>query len=95
MHRSSLINALGLPFGGSVLANVPALGGLTAGTLYHASFTVLHPSGNTSANLMIRNVSGLEVDLAALGYEALIGRDILASCRFLYDGPRKRFRLGY
>src|SRR5258707_115107 len=33
--------------------------------------------------------------LAVLGYEALIGRDVLAQCRFLFNGPRNRFLLAY
>src|SRR5262249_31560885 len=93
--ESSLIQSLSLPFGGSVLAHVPAVGGLTAGALYPASVTIVHPSGNAAANLVIGNLSVLEVQLAALGYEALIGRDILARCRLLYDGPRQRFWLRY
>jgi hypothetical protein len=30
-----------------------------------------------------------------LGYAALIGRDVLSKCRFLYDGQGNRFRLLY
>src|SRR5437868_4876711 len=47
----SLVQALGLPVGGVVLANVPALGG-TAGTIYRdINLTVVHPSGNSHDNL--------------------------------------------
>lgn len=37
----------------------------------------------------------LELPLTSIGYQALIGRDVLARCRFLYDGPRYAFRLTY
>ena len=33
--------------------------------------------------------------LGAIGYQALLGRDVLASCGFFYDGPGKRFTLAY
>jgi hypothetical protein len=32
---------------------------------------------------------------APLGYQALIGRDVLARIRFLYDGPKNSFGLAY
>ena len=92
---SSLIQTLGLPFGGTVLANLPAHGGLTASVLSAASLTIVHPSGNAGNNLVIRNWSVLGLLLAGLGYQALVGRDVLAQCRFLYHGRRNRFRLTY
>ena len=89
----SLVHALGLPVGGVVLANVPALGA-PAGTIYRdISLTVVHPSGNPHDNLREPNLTALEVNLGPLGYQMLIGRDLLARCRFLYNGPRGRFRL--
>ena len=33
--------------------------------------------------------------LAAMGYEALLGRDVLAKCVFHYDGPGGWFRLAW
>jgi hypothetical protein len=91
----SLVQALGLPVGGVVLANVPALGG-PAGTIYRdINLTVVHPSGNSHDNLIEPNLTTLEVNLGPLGYQMLIGRDVLARCRFLYHGPRGRFRLAY
>jgi len=90
-----IIQSLGLPWGGATLINLPAHGGLTISAQHDVSLIIVHPSSNAAANLVIRNLAVLEVQLAALGYEALIGRDILANCRFLYDGPRQRFRLRY
>ena len=90
-----LIQMLGLPSAGTVLSNLPAHGGLTLSPLHDASLTIVHPSGNAHDNLVIRNLSVLELSLAPLGYEALLGRDVLANCQFLYSGPRKRFRLAY
>jgi hypothetical protein len=63
--------------------------------MYDASLTVVHPSGNVGDNLVLRHLSVLDLQLGPLGYQALIGRDVLAACRFSYDGPGNRFRLAY
>jgi hypothetical protein len=63
--------------------------------LHDASVIVLHPSGRARGNLSVLDLTVVELDLAALGYEALLGRDLLARCRFLYDGPKSSFQLRY
>jgi hypothetical protein len=90
-----LIQQLGLPFGGTVAANLPAHGGLTFAALHHASVTVLHPSGHSRDHLVVLNVTVLEISVSLLGYQVLLGRDVLARCGFLYHGPRNTFRLAY
>src|SRR2546421_592043 len=92
---SSLIQALSVPVSGSVLANLPGHGGYTVGFYYDLGFTIVHPSGNLRDNLVVRSMSVLELSLAVLGYQVLIGRDLLARCHFLYSGLRNRFRLSY
>jgi len=90
-----LVQRLSLPLAQVTLANVPALGGLRAGAHYHASITIAHPSGDPRQALVVANLLILEVSLATLGYEALIGRDILDRCDFLYRGRRQTFTLVY
>ncbi len=92
---SSLIQALGSPVRGTILANLPAHGGLNVGFLYDAGLAIVHPSGKPRNDLVIPDMPVLELSLAFLGYQVLIGRDVLASCRFLYHGLSKRFRLAY
>lgn len=92
---ATLIQTLGLPLGGTTLANLPAHGGLTVSALHDAGLTIVHPSGNVRDNLIVPNLAVLALPLAPLGYQALLGRDLLAQCRFLYHGPRMRFRLAY
>ncbi len=87
-----LIQRLGLPLAQLALANIPALGGLRAGAHYHAGVSVVHPSGGP---LVVPNLLILEVPLTGLGYEVLIGRDLLARCDFLYGGRRQRFAIRY
>jgi hypothetical protein len=92
---ASLVRALRLPWRGPTPANIPALGGLTFQSQHDASLTVPHPSGNPSDALLVSDLVVLDVSLAALGYQALIGRDVVKRCRFFYDGPGDRFELSY
>jgi hypothetical protein len=58
---------------------------------FDVSLTLLHPA-------LFRNWSAVPVVEAALapqGIRGLIGRNILAECLFLYDGPASRFILGF
>jgi hypothetical protein len=90
-----LVQQLALPLAQFALANVPALGGLRAGAHYHASVTVVHASGDPGQALVFQNLLVLEVPLAGLGYQTLLGRDVLDHCDFLYAGRRQRFSLTY
>lgn len=45
-------------------------------------------------NLMLASAVGaLSIDLAWSPYQCLLGRDVLANCRFVYVGPAGRFDL--
>lgn len=92
---AALIQQLGLPFGGLSMVNVPALGGVTFAPTHDVSLTVLHPSGNHALDLVLSDLLVFDLDLGALGYQVLLGRDMLAWCRLLYDGPASRFQLRY
>lgn len=92
---ASWIAPLGLPTRMLGLANVPAHGGLTPGYVYDASLTIVHPSSNRQDDLVIPDLSILELPLSLLGIQAVIGRDVLALCDFLYYGRQGRFELRY
>ncbi len=91
----ALIQALGLPARGFTPANVPAIGGLTFSQQHDTTLTILHPSGNASDHLIVSDLVVVEIQLTVLGYQALIGRDVLGKCRFLYDGLGGQFHLSY
>lgn len=92
---SSLVQTLAPPQAGMTLANLPATGGMTGGSLYEIRLTIIHPSGNAHSNLVVPDLIVLELPIGALGYQVLIGRDLLKRCRFFYDGPKDRFFLSY
>ena len=88
---STALAGWGLPVQVFVQANVPGAG-LRYFRQREVSLTILHPSG---LNLRLGNLTVVEMPLGAMAFQALIGRDVLALCRFLYDGPAGQFELGY
>ena len=85
----------GMPLLAMVFVNAPGLGGLTMNGQYLAGLRIEHPSGNSKLDLVVPAIGMVEQDLGSLGYQILIGRDILARCQFLYDGPANTFSLTY
>lgn len=73
-------------FGGPAVAGFP---------LYKVNLTVLHPSGNTQLHLARSAFPVAGIHLAHVGTEVVIGRDLLARCRFVYDGLARTFELEY
>jgi hypothetical protein len=92
---SSFVQALSLVLAGTTFANLPAHSGLTLGALFDVQLTIVHPSGNAPDNLTVPNLSSMELSLAHLNFQVLIGRDLLARCQFLYHGPKNDFHLLY
>src|SRR5262245_12946574 len=79
-----------------VFVNTPAAGGMNIQCEYGMSVTILHPSGNAGDNLSLPDVPVVEQDLAGLGYEALVGRNVLSMLDdFTYRGKAGVFSLSY
>jgi hypothetical protein len=78
-----------------VLTNVPATGGMGMAIVYRVGITILHPSGKERDHFVLRSLAVLDQPLSQLGYQALLGRDVLADCLFIYDGPLRRVTLAY
>jgi len=77
------------------MVNVPSLGGVSFAPSHDVRLTVVHPSVDRAHDLVLSDILIMGLDLGTLGYQALLGRDVLAHCRFLFDGPGKRFKLRY
>jgi hypothetical protein len=91
----SVLAPLNLPLDTVTFANVPAAGGLVTLPQYDAGITVVHPSGKARFNLVVGDLKVVELSLGWLGYDALLGRDVLNRCALVYHGPRQRFKLAY
>lgn len=88
----SIPRALGLVPRGVTPILTPSTGAQAhQANLYDVSLTLLHPK----LSLSIANVPVAESQLAVQGILALIGRDILANCLFLYDGQAGLFTLAF
>lgn len=61
-------------------------GGSTFGFSYEAGLVILHPVTKPPSNLVVHELEVDELPLAAFGIEAVIGRDVLASCVLVYNG---------
>jgi hypothetical protein len=71
-------------------------GGFTFSPQYDVSLTIPHPCGNRRLHLTRHVIPILHINLPAfLGYEAIIGRDLLDDCLFWYDGPNHVGVLGW
>ena len=91
----ALARQLGLPLAVLTLANAPGIGQSGASAQREAELAILHPSADTADELRFEGIELLELDLRSFGYQALIGRDILAKCEFHYNGPAGTFTLSY
>ena len=89
-----LIRAASLRPTRTLYSNVPAAGGLNFVSEYAVGITIIHPD-DPRANLVFRNHPVLEQSLGPLPYQALLGRDVLARCLLVYDGPSSAFTLAY
>lgn len=82
----------GLLPGQMLYVNAPALGPPVPVFEYIVSLSL--PVG-VARPLRFGSLVVVERSIGALGYQALLGRDVLASCGFFYDGPGQRFTLAY
>lgn len=89
------LRSAGLTHQKFIVLNAPSLGGLGYVIEYVISLRIVHPDLNPQLDFLAGNHPIAEKDLKVLGYEALIGRDILSKCMLILDGPSNRFTLAY
>ena len=89
------VQTLGLASIGPTLANLPAGGGLVGARRYLAAIRLPHPSGDPKDDFVVTDHPLTELPIGALGFEMLIGRDLLALCVLRFDGPGRAFTLDY
>lgn len=92
---AAVVQALGLPLHNVTFANAPGVSGFTLALQRYASLVVLHPSQNAQFNLVVRDLIVVELPLNTVGCQALLGRDVLACCDFLFSGRSGTFTLTY
>ena len=87
-----VLNALNLAPTGVTPMLTPSTGAQAHhANVYDVSLHLLHPA----ITLTLQNVPVAEAQLSIQGIQALIGRDILRSCLFVYDGQSGIFTLAF
>jgi hypothetical protein len=96
----SLVAKLSLPFSSSNLLVTPgwhsgpaALGGAVPQISHEGGLEIIHP--DSKQNLVVPVLEIEAISLSSFGIDAIIGRDILASCVMVYDGPAGSVTLAY
>jgi hypothetical protein len=89
---STIVDSLGLVPKDIVSVHTP-----TTGSAYEKrrSYDALFIVGETTGDPFSKTIQIIECDLASEGIYALIGRNFLDACQFIYDGPKKSFTLQY
>jgi hypothetical protein len=98
----SIVRRLNLPVSGQGFVASPGVGvgpaifgGATFGFTYEAGLVILHPVTKPPSNLVIHELEVDELPLQSFGIEAVIGRDVLASCVLVYNGTAGSATLAY
>jgi hypothetical protein len=86
------LRGLGLAVSRWLVVNAPGLGPVSALPEYAVSLSL--PVGAANP-LVFKSLPVVERALGTTGYQALLGRDVLAECGLWYDGPGGRFTLAF
>jgi hypothetical protein len=87
-----LIASLGLGHRGEIHIHTPS-----TGTAYESrnTFDATLAIGGAVSTRLVLTLQVIESDLASEWFFALIGRDVLEHCVFIFDGPRGEFTLSF
>lgn len=88
----NLAAGLGLGAKGVVSVHTPTTGSRYIDLLQYDVCMVL---GEGQADALVLTLPVIESDFASEGFLALIGRDVLKSCKFTYDGPADAFTIAW
>lgn len=98
----SVVTRLNLPVTKSGFAAAPGVGigpavfgGSSFTFSYEAGLVILHPVTKPPSNLVVRELEVDALPRSAFGIEAVIGRDVLAACVLVYNGPTGSATLAY
>jgi predicted aspartyl protease len=88
----TVFERLGIPPSGTTPIRTPSTGQQPhIAHVYDVNLVLMHPS----LGYQFQNVPVAACELQIQGIQALIGRDVLRMCLFIYDGQSGRFTLGF
>jgi hypothetical protein len=92
--EQSLLDWMGLPIYGLIEVTSSVLGReVREANSYRAQMAFGSPEASGRTKWCTLYAVG--VDIVSPGVKVLIGRDLLATCRFTYDGRKRRFMMSY
>jgi hypothetical protein len=92
--RASIVTWMGIPSIGVMEASSSVLSGEARSVPIFAFRMALGPLGEGRAPRW-QAIDAVAVDVVSPGVSVLIGRDLLASCRFTYDGRKSRLLMSF
>ena len=92
--QRSIINWMGIPSIGFMDATSSMLGGEVRTVPIYPVRMTFGPLG-ASDTPKWRTINAVGVDVVSPGASVLIGRDLLSTCRFTYDGRKFRLMVAY
>jgi hypothetical protein len=87
------VQQLGLARLGSVSTHTA--GGQVKARLFDVSLTISGPAGKAGPFLVRDHLTVMELAHPLPNLDALVGRDVLAECLLIIDGPGKQFTLAF
>lgn len=75
---------------GFTLVHTPSTGPAYVERLQYAACLIV---GEGQADALVLTLPVIESDFSTRAFQVLVGRDVLQSCAFVYDGPTGRFAL--
>jgi hypothetical protein len=89
------IRSLSPPAATVIPTNAPSVSGLGFSVQRAVALTILDPQQTPGNNIFFPDTSLTELILNTVSLQALIGRDLLTYCVFVFDGPANTFTLTY
>jgi hypothetical protein len=92
--RGAIVAWMGIPSAGFMEASSSVLGGEARTVPVYPLRMTFGSLGDPDAPKW-RAINAVGVDVVSPGASVLIGRDLLATCRFTYDGRKRRLMMSY
>jgi hypothetical protein len=89
------IRSLSPPAATVIPTNAPSVSGLGFSAERAVALRILDPQQTQGNNIDFPDTTLTELNLNTVSLQALIGRDLLSHCVFVFDGPAHTFSLTY
>ena len=91
----SILTALNLSPTGNINITTPSTGNSPVPMDQYDVFLAVPPADAGQSHLILFTLPVVSCELLSQGFHALIGRDVLAQCVFIYNGDSGWFTLAY